>query len=113
MGIALEQGDNSSVLRLDGEIDIACAAELKTLLLKALGAGGEVRVALDGATELDVTAVQLLWAAAREAGRAGERFAFEGQTPEPVLSGLLLTGFEEFASTMDACKLSEVVRCQP
>ena len=113
MGIALEQSENSSVLRLDGVIDISCAAELKTLLLKALASGPEVRIALDGVTELDVTVVQLLWAAEREAARAAVAFALSGQVQDPVLSGLRLTGFEEFATTMDLFKPREVVCCQP
>ena len=113
MGIALEQSENSSVLRLDGVIDISCAAELKTLLLKSLSSGGEIRIALDGVTELDVTAVQLLWAAEREAARAAVAFALSGPMQEPVLSGLRLTGFEEYASTMDLFKPREVIRCQP
>jgi anti-anti-sigma regulatory factor len=113
MGIALEQIDNSTMLRLDGAIDIACAAELKTLLRDAIASGTDVCVALDHATELDITAVQLLWAGEREARNAGVAFAFAGHMPEPIFSGLLLTGFEQFASTMDASKSCEVVACQP
>jgi len=113
MGIVLEQSDNASVLRLTGAIDISCAAELKTVLLQALSSGGDIRIEVDEANELDVTAVQLLWAAEREAARAGVAFALAGQMQEQALSGLRLTGFEEFASTMDLFKPREVIRCQP
>jgi hypothetical protein len=40
--------------------------------------------------------VQLLWAAAREAQRAGVEFGFKGQTPEGVRCGLADAGIGEF-----------------
>jgi len=45
------------------------------------GTGPAVQVDLEGVTDLDVTAVQLLWAARREAQDAGARFAMSGQLP--------------------------------
>ncbi len=67
MGVTLEQSERLIVLRLEGVIDIASAAELKLLLQDALKSGKEVSVSLEAATELDVTVFQLLWAAEREA----------------------------------------------
>jgi anti-anti-sigma regulatory factor len=96
VSIALEQNTDSSLIRLDGEIGIALAADLKQLLLEALGSGSAVRVSLEGATGLDVTAVQLLWAAEREARRAGADFALTGAAPEPVLAALGNAGLFEF-----------------
>jgi len=52
----------------------AARAELKDLLIEKLKSGSAVYVSLESATGLDVTAVQLLWAAAREAQRVGVEF---------------------------------------
>lgn len=107
MPVTLEQNDTVSLIRLDGAIDIGLAGELKTLLVQALepgqdGAGKEVRIALAGATDLDVTAVQLLWAAERKAKGAGVAFALESGLPEPVRSALLHAGFQTFLVSVDA-----------
>jgi anti-anti-sigma regulatory factor len=102
VSITLEQSELQSVLRLEGAIDIASAAELKESLLKALGTASEVRVSLDGAADLDVTAVELLWAAGRKAKGIGVGFAFTGTVPEPVLSALREAGLQQFLVSVNA-----------
>lgn len=97
MSITLEQTESLSVIHLEGAIDIASAAELKALLLKALGGPGEVRVSLeklDQATGLDVTAVELLWAAGREAKKSGAAFSLVGQAPVEVSAALADAGLD-------------------
>jgi anti-anti-sigma regulatory factor len=102
VGIALKQSKRSSEIRLEGAIDIAAAAELKKLLLRACGSGKAVRVALDEATDLDVTAVQLIWAARRSAEGAGVAFALSGAVPESVSSALGYAGLQQFLFPLDA-----------
>jgi anti-anti-sigma regulatory factor len=94
--VTLEQKDALTLIQLEGSIDIGCAAELKELLIEKLKSGSAVNVALESVTGLDITAVQLLWAAAREAQRAGVEFGFKGQTPEAVRCGLADAGIGEF-----------------
>jgi anti-anti-sigma regulatory factor len=96
LGITVERREKSTEICLEGVIDIASAAELKTILLDALKPDSTVRIALDAHVDLDVTAVQLLWAAEREARVAGVEFIFAGETPEPVSSVLKEAGFEKF-----------------
>ncbi len=96
MGITLKQSEGSNVIRLEGAIDIARAAELKATFLDALRSGNPVRVALDGCTDLDVTAVQLLWAAEREARALAVGFTLAGPVPEPLWASLKDAGFERF-----------------
>jgi anti-anti-sigma regulatory factor len=96
VGIALNQDGNSSLLELDGAIDISVAADLKAGLLRAIEAGQEIRVSVEKADELDITAVQLLWAARREAARRGVAFSVAGTVPESIrrdLANAGLTGF--------------------
>lgn len=96
--VTLEREENRSTIRLEGDVGIASAAELKELLVQVLGADKRVRVSLQSVTDLDVTAVGLLWAARREAKAAQVAFAIEGPVPSMVLSRLLLAGFDEFAA---------------
>ena len=86
MRVALSQEAEATMIRLDGAIDITTAGDLKAALLEAIEAGSAISVVVDTATDLDVTAVQLLWAANREAKRAGIKFAVAGTWCEPVRS---------------------------
>jgi hypothetical protein len=47
-------------------------------------------------TNLDVTAVQLLWAAEREGNKTGARFALTGLAPEKVTTALSDAGLQQF-----------------
>jgi len=96
LGISLEQDDALSLIRLEGTIDISCAADLKELLLKVLQPGREVRVNLDQATDLDVTAIELLWAAERAARTSDVRFALSGQVPKRISTAVADAGFDKF-----------------
>ena len=84
MPITIEAVDGRCVLRLEGDIDIAGAAELKAALIEAFSSRKEVRVDLQRATDFDITAVQLLWAAVRDAGKAGVSFVVAGQTTDTL-----------------------------
>jgi anti-anti-sigma factor len=62
----------AAALRLDGELTIYHAAELKPRLLEALHAAPRLEVDLAGVTEIDTAGLQLLMLLKREAA-AGER----------------------------------------
>jgi anti-anti-sigma factor len=96
MPVTLDQGGALCVVRLQGEISVGFAKELKVALLQALASGTEVRLSLEDVSELDVTAVQLLWAAEHEARRSGKPFEFAGPAPADVLKALDEAGFEKF-----------------
>jgi anti-anti-sigma regulatory factor len=95
-----KQGVESNLLLLEGTVDIACAAELKSLLIEGLGAGKSMRVSMERADSLDVTVVQLLWAAAREAKAGGVELVLEGLVPGPIQAALGGMGIREFWSAM-------------
>ena len=94
MGIALSHAGDLSLIQLDGEIDIAVAAELKATLLKALESDREISVSLQAVTAFDVTAFQLLWAASRKASRAGLKLAITRELSEAIESSLAGMGLE-------------------
>ena len=85
-----------SLIHLRDDVSISAAAELKQLLLRALARGKEIHVDLACLSEIDVTALQILWAAEREAKGAGIGFSFVGQWPEDVAAALAVAGFESF-----------------
>lgn len=96
MAITLAESEALSAIGLEETVDISSVAELKALLVKALSAGKAVRLSLEKAAYLDVTAIQLLWAAEREARGAGVGFALEGPIPESITAALLDAGFDRF-----------------
>ena len=73
---------------------MASAVELKALLIEALASGGDIRLDLRSVEDLDITAMQLLWGAAREANRAGSKF--DAAVPEAVAIAAREAGFEHF-----------------
>jgi len=106
--IALEESEMQSVIRLEGVIDISSASELKELLIAVLGAGREVRISLEGARDLDVTAVELLWAAEREAVKAGIKLSPAASVPVPISASLEEAGLSLFGTVDQAGVASEV-----
>jgi ABC-type transporter Mla MlaB component len=110
--VALEREDELSRIRLEGEVGIGSAAKLKELLIQALGSGKQIRVSLPSLTELDVTAVQLLSAALREAKASSQAFLIDGPVPPTITSALLQAGFDEFAKDMDAEQAGGENPCQ-
>lgn len=96
MPIALYEGRARCVIRLEGDIDIACSDELKRTLIEAISTRKELRVDLARTTDLDITAIQLLWAATREAEKSGASFGVSGQVPENVIKTVREAGFEKF-----------------
>jgi anti-anti-sigma regulatory factor len=102
LAIVLEQHEALNVIRLEGVIDIALAAELKTTLLEALKSAKALRVALNADADLDVTAIQLLWAVEREAKALNVDFALDGGVPETVSAALKDAGFERFPVPLQA-----------
>ena len=113
MPVTLERSEELSIIRFDGTVDIACAAELKSLLIQALASGKPVEVSLESATNLDVTALQLLWAAGREATASRIEFSLLNPVPAALTSALLHAGFEDLATTADAGQVTEVNPCRP
>ena len=101
MPVTFDRSETPGVIRLEGAIDIGCAAELKQALLEALASKGTARISFESATGMDVTAVQLLWAAARHAKSAGVGFAIESQVPETVSAVLAQAGLGSLPISQD------------
>lgn len=84
-------------MRIEGEMTIYRAAELRTALLAALGEGGDLLLELDAVDAFDSAGVQLLLAARRSARAAGRtlRLVAPSAGVTQVLATLgLATAFE-------------------
>jgi 16S rRNA U1498 N3-methylase RsmE len=84
------------VVALEGAITIPFAAELKLAILQALESGKNFSFDLQNATELDITALQLLWATERAAGIKGLAATISGQVPDCIQAVAFNAGFQAF-----------------
>jgi len=96
LAIVLEQCEGANAIHLEGVIDISLASEFKATVLEALKSAKPLRLALNEDTDLDVTAIQLLWATEREAKASNVDFMLEGSVPDSVSKTLKDAGFERF-----------------
>ncbi len=99
MSITFDDSATRCVLRLEGEIDVTCSAELKRALIEAISSGKEVQLDLTQASDLDVTAVQLVWAAKREADKSGASLVIAGDASGNISRTICEAGFENFPVT--------------
>ena len=77
MPAILQRSAAESCIRLSDIIDIASVAELRNRLLEVLTRDSVLRLDLTSATHIDVSVLQLLWAATREAESLGARVEIE------------------------------------
>ena len=118
MGVALERGEAGSLITLEGVVDISSAAELKGLMIESLQGGKGVSVSVAGATYLDVTALQLLWALQRATQSAGQGFAFTDEFNDSVSTDLGEAGFAPSPFSANSLaqntgSVREVKACRP
>jgi len=94
--IDIEQSEKLNSIRLEGAVDIHSAAQLKAALVEAIEHGGTLHLSLGSVTALDVTAVQLLWAAARAARLAGVDIQLDSPLSDTLAHQLGSAGFTGF-----------------
>lgn len=85
--------------QFEGSVDVSQAAGLKKELVACMERGDEIRFNFEKAVQLDVTAVQLLWAVSLEAQRRQIHTSIEGEVPRTILFSLSEAGFEQFPIT--------------
>ena len=94
MAVTMDRLENHPLIRLDGELTVACAEELKGLLTEALASNGGFELDLDRTETVDIAVLQLLWAAGREAERRGAQVALH--ISEAAATAARNAGFEPF-----------------
>lgn len=96
MPIRLDRKNGRCVVRLEAEIDIRCAAELKQVLLDAIASKADLQIDMALATTVDITAMQLLCAAQRDAAKNGIGLTLTGTLPAMIGDNFREAGFEKF-----------------
>lgn len=94
MPITVATNEKACRLCAAGELSMASAAELKERLMQALASGRDLDIDGSGVEELDITSMQLLWAAARDFSRGG--LGLTGRLSPAALRVLDAAGFEPF-----------------
>ncbi len=94
MSVTGEQHATHLLIRLENTVSFTSADELKKLLLEGLASGKTLQLDLERAEEIDVTVMQLLWAAEREAARAG--LGLVSRVSEAAAAAAREAGFERF-----------------
>jgi ABC-type transporter Mla MlaB component len=94
--VIVEQSEELFVIRLEGDVNVSSVAELKAILVQGLACKKDLRIDLEQAKELDVTAMQLLWAASREAGILNRELTLRGKVPQEILMAIREAGFDAF-----------------
>ncbi len=92
MAIAVERREQTQSIRLSGCVDISAAAGLKRVLTEALEAQLVLRMDVSALESVDVTVIQLLWAAKSEAMMAGREFCIDGPWNPEIESRLHQAG---------------------
>ncbi len=96
MSIKILHSEDRSLIQLSDSITLGSAAELHRVLVEALGSGPSVAIHLECASELDVAAIQLLYAAWQAAKKSGVALTLEGPAPAPVKNAFLEAGLDPF-----------------
>ena len=81
MTAAKPKQSRSKILKLQGEMNIYHAEELKQTILGALESSGKLEIDLSGVTELDSTGVQLLMLAKKKALAKNAELALNHHSP--------------------------------
>jgi len=95
LAITTERHESHSLIRVDGECALASAADLKSALMEGLGAGKTLHLDLERVEQIDITILQLIWAAGREAQHSGTTLVTRGS--EAAVVAAREVGFERLA----------------
>lgn len=91
--VTVDRDQTRWVLRLRGEIGLARAAELRQALMECAATGRDFEVDLEQAEAIDLTVLQLLWAAVREAAQRGAAMGMRAS--EAVTAAGREAGFDQ------------------
>jgi anti-anti-sigma regulatory factor len=98
--------DAKRVLRFDGSLTLPRAETIRSILAAALDEGAPIAIDCDGATEVDVSFIQLLLAARRSAAHRGASFALAAPAAGTLRAALERGGFL-IAASKDAASDSD------
>jgi anti-anti-sigma regulatory factor len=89
----MEQNSSRRRLDLAGALTIERASALKTELLAALAEPGALYVDISAIDDLDLSCLQVFYAARKQAVAVGKDFHFSGTVPGRIVKRLVASGF--------------------
>jgi anti-anti-sigma regulatory factor len=89
----MQGSSTAKEISLKGSLVIDKAAEIKKTLCEALSSPSAVLVDLSSAEEIDLSCIQMLYAAKRTAEKKGVRFGFTGSIPARIVKKFSSSGF--------------------
>jgi len=95
-----DRNTTATQVRLSGEVTVVSAARLRAELLAAIASDGDIHVDLEQVEDMDLSAMQLFLAAAREAAAQGR--TFQASVPAAVEFAAREIGFECFPGAVQA-----------
>jgi anti-anti-sigma regulatory factor len=90
--VTIDERGAISTVQLEGEVDIGSAQQLKAILLDALGSRKPLRVELASSASLDITILQLLWAARLAAAKSCTELVIAEPIPEQIARTMIHAG---------------------
>lgn len=106
MNFTIDQEGAAGTLSVEGEATIVRAHELRTALLNSLDKVNHVALNFEKVTAVDLTCLQLLYAARMTSARMNKRLAFEGCS-EPFKRAVADAGY----SGANGCVLECEKKC--
>jgi anti-anti-sigma regulatory factor len=97
LSVTMERRETDLLIRLEGAVNVTSAGELKRLILEGFASGRDLQLDLEHVEEIDITVMQLLWAAKREADRSGASMV--SRVSEAAAATAREAGFERFPGT--------------
>jgi anti-anti-sigma factor len=97
----LQISDQRCVVLLEGDIDISSSEELKSVFVEALSYMRDMELDITQALSLDITAIQLVWAASRKAAKQGTPFRIAGSSPEQIRRNAMSGGLGAFLTALN------------
>ncbi len=94
MPVIVDRDETRWLLRLEGDFNMTAAGELKKVLLEGLASGQALQLDLERVGLIDITFLQLLWAAERIASQTGSGLV--SSVSEAVAEAARGAGFTPF-----------------
>ena len=94
MSLQLEEAQNRVVVHLEDSVTLSSASELHDLFLQALNSRKPIAVDVSKVTEIDLSAIQILFAAHAEAIRTDHGFSATNTIPEAVRQTIRESGLD-------------------
>jgi anti-anti-sigma regulatory factor len=96
MSQELEMSEDRCLVRLAAAVTVSSAAELHKVLIAAIDSGRSIVIDLTETTELDISGIQLLYAARQAAEQAGLSISAPKTPPRQVADAFLEAGLDPF-----------------